>query len=159
MTTTTTASQFRPVHVSAPSKIILHGEHAVVYGKTAVAASIGLRTRMTLTPSPGGGGPHHIRLHFPDVQLEDSWSKAQVDEILAKRPPPRRQDGGGGAGGTISGSRKRKNSETCLTKRPAELLEEICWFATDQIDAEYLLEICNFLKVEACFCKYSMYRS
>ena len=39
---------FREIHISAPSKLILHGEHAVVYGKTAVAASLDLRTRMNI---------------------------------------------------------------------------------------------------------------
>ena len=37
--------RFHEVKVSAPSKVILFGEHAVVYGMTAVAASLDLRLR------------------------------------------------------------------------------------------------------------------
>ena len=40
---------FQQINISAPSKLILHGEHSVVYGKTAVAASLDLRTYMTIT--------------------------------------------------------------------------------------------------------------
>ena len=39
---------FNEIRISAPSKLILHGEHAVVYGKTAVATSLDLRTRMII---------------------------------------------------------------------------------------------------------------
>ena len=33
-------------------KVILHGEHAVVYGMTAVGASLDLRTSITIKPHP-----------------------------------------------------------------------------------------------------------
>lgn len=34
--------------VSAPGKVILHGEHSVVFGKLAIAGSLDLRTKIKL---------------------------------------------------------------------------------------------------------------
>jgi len=41
----------RKVTASAPSKVILFGEHAVVYGKGAIVAAVDRRTRVEIVPS------------------------------------------------------------------------------------------------------------
>ena len=80
-------AQFLPLVVSAPSKVILHGEHAVVYGKTAVAASLDLRTRMTIKPHLT-----HVVVNFPDVGLSDCWTVDQLKELFKHRPKDKIED-------------------------------------------------------------------
>ena len=75
----------RQISVSAPSKVILHGEHAVVYGKSAIAASLDLRTRMYLTPISKENSV--LQVDFPDVNVRKSWSgKTISEEILQHKP-------------------------------------------------------------------------
>lgn len=57
--------------VSAPGKVIVFGEHAVVHGKAAMAAAISLRSYLlvtTLTKSQ-----RTITLVFPDIGLDHTW--------------------------------------------------------------------------------------
>ena len=75
----------RQISVSAPSKVILHGEHAVVYGRSAIAASLDLRTRMYLTPIDKENDI--LQVDFPDVSVTKCWSgKTISEEILNYRP-------------------------------------------------------------------------
>ena len=75
----------RQISVSAPSKVILHGEHAVVYGRSAIAASLDLRTRMYLTPIAKENDI--LQVDFPDVSVTKCWSgKTISEEILNYKP-------------------------------------------------------------------------
>ncbi len=56
---------------SAPGKVIVYGEHAVVHGKAAIAAAISLRSYLlvtTLTKSQ-----RTITLLFPDIGFKHTW--------------------------------------------------------------------------------------
>ncbi|KFD63412.1 hypothetical protein M514_08322 [Trichuris suis] len=57
------------INISAPGKIILFGEHAVVYGRTAVAGCIDLRTYINLFTSADG----RVYLSLPDLGVERTW--------------------------------------------------------------------------------------
>lgn len=58
--------------VSSPGKVILFGEHAAVYNKPALAASINLRTYMLVTPNSSLDSKTVI-LEFPDIKLRLSY--------------------------------------------------------------------------------------
>eukprot|EP00090_Calanus_glacialis_P028946 TRINITY_DN4641_c0_g1_i4.p1 TRINITY_DN4641_c0_g1~~TRINITY_DN4641_c0_g1_i4.p1 ORF type:complete len:401 (+),score=96.87 TRINITY_DN4641_c0_g1_i4:50-1252(+) len=64
------------IRVSAPGKVILHGEHAVVYGKTAIAVSVGLRTTMDIEAVT-----EHVILLMPDLNKSYSWPTEQLQSL------------------------------------------------------------------------------
>ena len=70
-----------PVQSSAPGKIILFGEHAVVYGRPAIAAPVTqVRATATIEPAPPGSG---LTLVTPDLGKSVSLDKAPQKEPLA----------------------------------------------------------------------------
>jgi len=60
--------------VTAPAKVILHGEHSVVYGKTALAASVDLRTSLAIAPSQSD----KVELKLPDLNCAYSWAPGDL---------------------------------------------------------------------------------
>lgn len=85
-------SQQTGLFISAPGKIILFGEHAVVYGRvrviqpccalfhlqTAVAGSIDLRTYVSMFTSQDGV----IYLSLPDLNVEKTWLLKELHKAV-----------------------------------------------------------------------------
>ncbi|KAL9253432.1 Mevalonate kinase-like protein [Drosera capensis] len=96
------------VRSRAPGKIILAGEHAVVHGSTAVAASIDLYTHVTLR-FPSSDNEKTLTLHIKDMGLEFSWQIGRIMEALPGFTSPNPLT-------PISGSLERLASVTSLVE-------------------------------------------
>ncbi|KAJ2802454.1 Mevalonate kinase [Coemansia guatemalensis] len=66
-----------PFVVSAPGKVILFGEHAVVYGKTAIAGSVDMRAYALVTPRKD----NKTRLFLPDINVDERFDNAQLARL------------------------------------------------------------------------------
>ncbi|XP_072335578.1 mevalonate kinase isoform X2 [Scyliorhinus torazame] len=60
--------------ISAPGKVILHGEHAVVHGKVALAVSLNLKTYLRIQPC----SDQKVQLNLPNINVHLNWKPAAL---------------------------------------------------------------------------------
>lgn len=66
------------LYVSAPGKAILHGEHAVVHGKVALAVSLNLRTYLKLKATTTG----KVCVNLPNINTFLCWDLSELKQLI-----------------------------------------------------------------------------
>ena len=70
------------VWATAPGKVIITGEHAVVYGQPALAAAINRRTTASVSWQPAAPGAEVlVNLDLPQLDLQRCLSVAQLQQL------------------------------------------------------------------------------
>ncbi|XP_040272524.1 mevalonate kinase [Bufo bufo] len=69
----------KELYVSAPGKVILHGEHAVVHGKVALAVGLNLRTFLRLKPSRDN---NTMKINLPNIGAKLSWNISDLQTLV-----------------------------------------------------------------------------
>ncbi len=65
------------VNSYAPGKVILHGEHSVVYGTKAIAISVGLNTHVKISKK----SKDVVNLLFGEVGIDTSFTLKELDDL------------------------------------------------------------------------------
>ncbi|XP_004281437.1 mevalonate kinase isoform X1 [Orcinus orca] len=114
--------------VSAPGKVILHGEHAVVHGKVALAVALNLRTFLRLQPHSNG----KVGLNLPNIGIQRVWDVAKLQ--------------------MLDTSFLKQGDVTALTPEQMEKLKEVAGFPEDCADHEHLA-VLSFLYLYLSICQ------
>lgn len=70
--------QVKECILSAPGKAILHGEHAVVHGKVALAVSVNLRTYLKLNATNDG----KVSINLPNINTFLCWDVTDLKRLV-----------------------------------------------------------------------------
>ncbi|XP_029409881.1 mevalonate kinase isoform X3 [Nannospalax galili] len=114
--------------VSAPGKVILHGEHAVVHGKVALAVALNLRTFLRLQPQTSG----KVSLNLPNIGIKQTWEVARLQ--------------------LLDTSFLEQGDVTAPTPEHLEKLKEVAGLSVDGVDTKNLA-VLAFLYLYLAICR------